>query len=152
MTDVNPAGWRRFLSINLGHLTQETMAASKVWRHEGAPLPMFGPHSFGFYCATISAEQAAPEGDWDDGPDDLRAVLVWAHEQGAEYVTFDEGGDWHDGLPDHSETLGEAEPCPVDQPPPGCIALTHEDACRALGCICPLVAASAALIAATETT
>lgn len=164
MPDVNPAGWRKTLSISMGHLTGATLLAAETWPDALAsresdlcpdprpPVPMFGRHPFGFYCATITAMQAAPGGDWPNAPADLRDALIWANEQGAEYVTFDADGDTHDGLPDHEATHGGASPCPVDQPPPGCVVMTGEDGCHAIECRCPLAAISAAMIAATETT
>lgn len=104
---AGPNAFRRMLSISTAHLSGATLIAEQQWGVGEAPVPMFGGHPFCFYCATFAPADAE---DWPDAPDDLRDALIWAHGQGAEYVTFDCDGPLHDALPDREATHAGYEP------------------------------------------
>lgn len=88
--------WRRVLDMSTAYVSLETNRVLDTWTVDNAPL-MFAHTSFGWFIW-------CPE-EWDASqygaiPADLKRVLVWAREQGAEYVLFDaDGYDGHAALP-----------------------------------------------------
>lgn len=105
MPDIPVAGapathaWCRMLRISTAHLHGDTLWAAERWGRdeETAPVPMFGAHPFGFYCA-VQAEIDAGV------PADLVAALTFAHDVGADFVSFDADAPVYGALPDFTDT------------------------------------------------
>jgi hypothetical protein len=98
--------WCRMLRISTAHLHGNTLWAAERWGRdeEKAPVPAFGPHPFGFYCAVPNEAEAADLWGMGAAPDDLLVALDWARHHGAEFVSFDADAPRCAALPDFTST------------------------------------------------
>lgn len=109
--------WLAVLECSTGYLTPATRRELEGWDHHSAPTALFGATEFGWFvwCPI----------EWDAEahaavPADLRAVLTWAREQGANYVLFDaDGCATHEGLTWYGDEDEHAVAEPEEKEAPG---------------------------------
>lgn len=87
---------RRFVVISTGHVTEETQklldgSPAAEWPCLGGP---YGEYGWFFY---VHDENSGVEAD--KIPDDLFALMTWAHQQRCDYLLLDCDGDTIEDLP-----------------------------------------------------
>lgn len=87
---------KSYLDLSTGHLTKETMdnLSYDTGRH-GWPAMSIASYAYGAFVTVPDFKEA----DCSNLPDDLRAVLRHAYDEGCELVRFDADGEERDDLP-----------------------------------------------------